>query len=86
MAESPVPPSFPDSVRGRLFSPATSTVEVAITKTGAVKDAWVIGSSGFGALDDATVQAAKQTQYTGPRAYCIPVPGTYIFRITFNPH
>lgn len=76
---------FPFIARGQVQGQATSAVEVAVNGDGNVRDAWILGPSGFDALDQATLEAAKKSTYVGARAYCRPVPSIYLFFTTFVP-
>lgn len=81
--KSQAQPRYPLAMRG-FSGRATTTVEVAINSDGVLEDAWVWGPSGFSPFDDAALSAAQNTTYTGARAYCRPVPGSYFFRVTFE--
>jgi hypothetical protein len=82
-----VTPDFPDSVKREGFSaPATSIIFVAVDASGTLADAWVFASSGYPALDDAAIRAARQSTYTAPVSYCHAVSGTYLFRADFMPY
>jgi TonB family protein len=81
-----VVPQYPDIMRGRVGMDATVSVEVALNGDGSLADAWVWGPSGFQPFDDAALLAAKASTYEGGRAYCAAVPGSYFFRVTFDPN
>ena len=52
----------------------TSIIQVAINADGTLSDAWIWGTSGFSALDNAALDAAKHSGYRSAIAYCEPVP------------
>ena len=78
-------PRLPPAMRDFLSGPATTSVEVAIDSNGTLRDAWTWGPSGYRQLDTEAIRAARNSAYVGARAYCRSVPGTYQFRVTFNP-
>jgi hypothetical protein len=81
-----VEPDFPRSVGEQGFSrTATSEIAVAIDPQGKLVEAWVWATSGYPALDDAALSAARRSQYSGAISYCRPVSGTYLFRADFAP-
>jgi hypothetical protein len=57
---------------------------VAIGADGLLKDAWVWAPSGQKQFDDATLTAAKKSNYKAGTAYCKPVPGIYLFWADFG--
>ncbi len=79
-------PTFPESMRYAAATRSTTSVEVAIEANGTLQDAWVWGPSGAQAFDDESLRAARESTYTGARAYCRAVPGRYFFRVTFAPN
>jgi len=79
-----VEPEFPRSVASQGFNAvATSEIAVAIDPEGNLVDAWVWATSGYPALDDAAINAARRSKFSGATSYCRPVSGTYIFRASF---
>jgi TonB family protein len=81
----PVRPEFPSIVRDEGFSGrAVSVVYVAIDPHGNLADAWVFASSGYRALDNATLSAARRSKYAAPTSYCRAVSGTYLFKAVFG--
>jgi TonB family protein len=82
----PARPDFPYSVREEgLTGRATSIIYVAVSPNGEVADAWLFSSSGYRALDQSALRAARQSKYAAPLSYCRPVGGTYLFRADFRP-
>ena len=65
------------------------TVEVAvkmdIAANGAVVGENVYEPSGSSVFDDAALKAATGSTYVVGRAFCRPVPGSYLFKVQFNP-
>ncbi len=80
-----VTPDFPNELRG-MWGIAESTIEVALGGDGSVLDAWVWGPSGSQAADQAALHAAEDSKYQGARAYCRPVSGLYLYKVTFKPN
>jgi hypothetical protein len=79
-------PQYPTIMRELGARETSSTIEVAIAADGTLRDAWVVGPSGYEAADDASLAAARYSTYEAARAYCRPVPSTYYFRVTFDPN
>lgn len=79
-------PRYPDIMRDRGNGENTTAIEVAIAPDGTLRDAWVYGPSGFRPFDDEALRAAKGSSYLPAMAYCQPVPGRYLFRVTFDPN
>ena len=86
MVKAQAQPAYPEIMRGEPTGERTTSVMVGIDADGSLSDAWVWGPSGFQAFDDAALRAARTSKYTGPAAYCKPVPGFYFFRVTFDPN
>lgn len=78
-------PRYPEVARDQNAGEGTVSVQVALSGDGSLLDAWVWGPSGNTAFDEAAVRAARQSTYSGARAYCRDVPGRYFFRVTFAP-
>jgi TonB family protein len=74
-------PSLPHGLK------ATGSVIVAVTiaPNGHVAGAKVARSSGNAAIDDAVVQAARNSTYSPKMVNCAPVEGQYLFRADFAP-
>ena len=82
-----VQPEFPRIVESEGFSgSAISEIAVAIDPSGKLVDAWVWAKSGYPALDDAALKAARRSKYSGAISYCRPVHATYLFRADFLAH
>jgi TonB family protein len=62
----------------------TSQVLVRINADGSLAEATLFQSSGEFVLDEATLKAARETTYQSAVAYCQPVPGSYLFKSTFQ--
>ncbi len=77
-------PDFPRILGGSFTGAATAAAEVAINADGSVADASIWGPSGLAAFDDATLAAARASTYKPGSAYCSPVPGNYLFIVTFH--
>lgn len=58
---------------------------VAVDRTGSIADVWLWETSGTPVLDQAVVDAARQSTYSPARAFCENVPGYYLFRVVFQP-
>jgi TonB family protein len=78
-------PDYPDSARDLGLGPVTVLVVVTIGPTGSLVDAKIQQSSNNGAIDQAAIRAAKQSQYAPKLVNCAPTTGSYIFRAEFNP-
>jgi len=80
-----IQPDFPEIVRSEGFSGlAVSEIAVALDPNGKLLDAWVWAKSGYPALDDAALKAARRSRYSGAVSYCGAVHGTYLFRADFQ--
>lgn len=78
-------PQFPNGMEGMLGDGMTS-VEVALSPDGTLRDAWVWGPSGSDSYDLSAVRAARISRYSGARSYCMAVPSAYFFDVTFTPN
>jgi len=63
---------------------ATSLVYVAVNPVGKLVDAWIFASSGYPALDQAALTAARRSEYAPATSYCRPVSGLYLFAADFK--
>jgi TonB family protein len=79
-------PDYPNGERGRVAINVTSTIEVSINADGSLADAWVFYPSGFPDFDEAALQGARLSKYESGIAYCEPVPGLFLFHVTFSPN
>lgn len=69
---------YPPSLIGIVTGPEATAVYVAIDDKGTVADTWIAASSGYAAMDDAALRAARQSGYAPATAYCRHVGGVYI--------
>lgn len=79
---SAVSPIFPTSARGS--GGGVVLVTVLIDDQGKLADAWVKTPSGHDDLDEAALNAARETRYAAGTAFCRPAPGEYVFRAVFQ--
>jgi len=89
MVTTPASPDYPSVLSVHAPTGAaggTAIIQVAINADGTLSDAWIWGTSGFSALDNAALGAAKRSGYRGAIAYCEPVPAMYFFKVTFDPN
>lgn len=75
----------PDWSLGYSPPKASSAVWVAVNADGTLVDAWISQPSGVREVDEAALKAAMKSTYEPARAYCRPVPGVYLFRVSFDP-
>jgi hypothetical protein len=80
----PVQPRFPLSVPRDLFY--TSQIEVAIGDSDNILDAWVYKTSGYRAVDESALAAARASSYQSAVSYCQKANGYYLFRADFSPN
>jgi TonB family protein len=78
-------PDFPDSMVRRIVGQVTVATDITIDSVGRVMDAKITSSSGYPVLDANALRAALQSQYFPKIQHCLPVSGTYRFRVTFDP-
>ncbi len=81
--KTPVPPDYPEDA-ALHGAHGTSQVRVNINADGSLAEATLFQSSGEFVLDEATLKAARETTYQSAVAYCQPVPGSYLFKSTFQ--
>ena len=81
---SPAEPDFPNGVK--VAHPVSAQVVVNISSTGAVTGAAIHKSSGYPAIDNAALDAARKSTYDPAKRDCKPVAGTYLFNTTFSPN
>ncbi len=77
-------PAMPKMPHG-LTVKGTATVLVTIAPNGSVKSASVSKTSGNAAIDNAVLDAARQSKYSPKLVNCQPVQGTYLFLAAFKP-
>lgn len=81
----PKQPDFPRIVMDEGFGGlASSEIAVAVGPAGKLVDAWVWAGSGYSALDNAALRAARQSKYSGAISYCRPIAAMYLFRADFT--
>ncbi len=76
---------YPEAAKYRSVKYGDAFVEVAISATGSVDDAWIFAPTGSPPLDQAAVRAAKMTSYKPAIAFCQKVPSIYSFLSEFKP-
>lgn len=79
-------PDFPDFMIHRVVGKATVATDLTIDPVGRVIDAQVTTSSGYPELDASALRAALQSGYFPKIQHCIPMTGSYRFRVTFDPN
>jgi protein TonB len=62
----------------------TATVKVALSATGSVTGTAIYKSSGYGALDQEALKAARNSRYSPEIEDCQKVPGQYLFVVEFS--
>jgi TonB family protein len=77
--------SYPQDLGAMLHESGAALVEVAVSATGALDDAWIFVPSGSTQFDKAAVQAARNSTYRPARSFCQNAPGRYLFRAEFQP-
>ncbi len=80
---NPVSPDTPEMAKQQGLT-GTSMVKVSLSATGSVLGATIYKSSGSALLDNAAVQAAKESSYSPEIDNCAKVAGDYIFRADFE--
>jgi len=75
------------SIPGDLATDIESTAEIAVRldASGRVLGATVYRSAGLFPLDRAALSAARASQYAPQIRGCLPVAGTYLFTVDFQP-
>ncbi len=69
-----------------LNGPVTVVAMVIVAADGSPTAESVVKSSGFKAVDDAVLRAARVSKYKPKMLNCQPVDGPYIFRIDYRPN
>ncbi len=82
---NPVQPNYPKSASDIRFGSVSVEVRVMVGSTGQVVVASVYKSSGNMAIDQAALQAARQSTYSPALKNCHPTEGDYLFRADFQP-
>jgi protein TonB len=80
---NPVQPETPEMAREQGAT-GTVQVKVSLNPTGGVVGTSIYKSSGNASLDQAALQAAKQSSYASAVANCVKIGGDYIFRADFE--
>lgn len=76
---------YPEAAKYQSVKYGDAYVEVAISATGKVDDAWIFAPTGSPPLDAAAVRFAKITGYEPAIAFCQKVPSIYMFLAEFKP-
>lgn len=77
---TPQAPNLP-----HLHASGSAQAIVTIAPSGRVAQARIFRSSGNAAIDAAVVSAARRSTYRAKVVNCVPVQGTYIFKVDFRP-
>ena len=83
-AVSPARPVLLNDFSAANIGQAETFVQVALSETGSVDDAWIWRQSGNDAYDRAALQAAKLSKYSPPRAFCKNTAGMYMFLVEYE--
>lgn len=80
-----VVPGVPPSVWTGQPSGAekTATVQVNVGPDGKLVSEQIVGSTGIEQLDQAALDAARQSKYIPKMVRCKPVPGSALFKVSF---
>jgi len=60
-------------------------IELAVSASGALDDAWIFAPSGSHALDMAAMEAMRKTTFQAGTAFCVPAPKILMFGGEFGP-
>jgi protein TonB len=82
-AVDPVTPDEPEPARDQGFT-GTAKIRVDLDQTGRVVGASVYSSTGSSQLDQAALQAARESRYSPEETDCKDVPGSYLFTVQFQ--
>ncbi len=77
-----VEPDYPLIARQEGLT-GVAYVAVILDERGAVQESFIYRSSGARSLDEASLVAARRSQYAPEIKNCVPVAGLYIFRAEF---
>lgn len=77
----PQPPELPHGLNGSGSGEST----VILAASGRVEAVTIRRSSGNSAVDAAIASAARRSTYRPRIVNCLPVQGTYVFRVDFKP-
>ncbi|MFN2449449.1 MAG: energy transducer TonB [Candidatus Baltobacteraceae bacterium] len=81
-----IPPDISMIDRSRIQSGSasgTALIRVAVASDGSVSAARVVRSTGDASLDARALNSAKQATYSPRTLDCAPIPGLYLFAVTF---
>jgi TonB family protein len=81
-----VQPEYPDSARNIGLGEVSVSTQVDVDAAGRVTGLQITHSSGNKDLDAAAMRAAAASTYVPAVHACKPVPGTYSFKVTFDPN
>jgi TonB family protein len=79
-------PDYPVQLRNAGVPASVTVVEVGVSATGTIDDAWIYVPSGYAQFDGAALLSAKNSTYHPARSFCQDVPGQYLFRAEFSPN
>jgi TonB family protein len=82
LVTEPVSPNYPEPVHRGIQGVAQ--VLVTLNPGGSLADAKLFQSSGEINFDNAALRAARESSYESAVAYCQPVPGSYLFKVSFQ--
>lgn len=80
-----VQPEYPPSLRSLKLGPLSSIVVVTIGPQGNVESASTWKTSGYRALDESAISAARKSEYTPKVVNCKAIIGRYLFRADYRP-
>jgi protein TonB len=83
VATNKITPDMPEIAR-QMGASGTASVRVALSETGAVQSVDIYKSTGNKSLDQAAVQAAKQSSYQPEIRNCVKTAGEYLYTVTFE--
>jgi periplasmic protein TonB len=83
IATDKVTPDMPEIAR-QMGATGTAQIKVTLDENGRVTDANVYKSTNNRALDQAALQAAKQSKYAAEVRNCVKVAGSYLYTVTFE--
>ena len=82
-ATQKVTPDMPDIAR-QMGASGTAQIKVTLDANGNVTDTTVYASTHNKALDNAAMQAAKQSKYAPEVDNCVKTGGSYLYTVTFE--
>jgi bla regulator protein blaR1 len=78
-------PVQPDIAKSDYHANVTSDALVTVSADGKPMSAKIVTSSGYPAIDRATVKAAMSSTYSAGMSNCKPTTGTYVFHVRTSP-